>query len=186
MAIPVLVVLALLWAAFFLWPLVSNRSTGRRADSIGDFSYRLGVIGKTGGHSRRRYGAPEPIPVAMPRSIRPGRPLGAPDSRTRPAATRQAAELGLPQPGGMSRTQRRRRDVLLILGVGVLSSLLLALVAGNPLFWLVQGLTDVLLAGYLVLLVRMKRSETERRAKVRYLPAPAPSPALVLRRSASS
>jgi hypothetical protein len=186
LAIPVLVVLALLWAAFFLWPLVSNRSSERRVDSIGDFSYRLGVIGRTGGHSRRRRRAPEPIPVAMPRPIRPGRPLGAADPRTTAAAARQAAVLGLPKPGGRSRSQRRRRDVLLVLGVGVLSSLLLALVAGNTLFWIVSGLTDALLVGYLVLLVRMRRVEEERRAKVHYLPAAPPAPALVLRRSASS
>jgi hypothetical protein len=68
----------------------------------------------------------------------------------------------------------------------VLSSLLLALVAGNSLFWVVQGLTDLLLVAYLVLLVRMKRVETERRAKVHYLPAPAPAPALVLRRTSVS
>jgi hypothetical protein len=186
LAIPVLVVLALLWAAFFLWPLVSNRSSERRVDSIGDFSYRLGVIGKTGGHSRRRRRpAPEAIPVAMPRPVRPTRPLGAPDPRTTAAVARQAAVLGLPKPGGMSRAQRRRRDVLLVLGVACLSTALLALVAGNSLFWVVQGLTDLLLVGYLVLLVRMRRTEEERRAKVHYLPAPAPAPALVLRRSAS-
>ncbi len=73
-------------------------------------------------------------------------------------------------------------------GSGCLSSLLLAIVAGNTLFYLVQGLTDVLLVGYLVLLVRMKQVATERRAKVHFLPAPAPAPApaLVLRRSSVS
>jgi hypothetical protein len=91
----------------------------------------------------------------------------------------------MPQPA-MTRAQRRRRDVLLILGVGVLSSLLLAVVAGNPLFWLVQGFTDVLLVAYLALLVRMKNAALERRAKVHYLPAPQPAPALVLQRSRAS
>jgi hypothetical protein len=122
----------------------------------------------------------------MPRPITSGRALGAADPLTTAAAARQAAALGLPRPGGTSRSQRRRRDVLLVLGVGVLSSLLLALVAGNTLFWFVQGLTDALLVGYLVLLVRMRRVEEERRAKVHYLPAAPPPPALVLRRSASS
>jgi len=176
LAIPVLLVLAVLWGAFFLWPILSGRSSGRRADSIGDFNYRLGVIGKTGGHRRRRE-APAAIPVAMPPSIPPARPLGKPGG---PGAARVA------RPGAMSRAQRRRRDVLLILGVGVLSSLLLAIVAGNPLFYLVQAMTDVLLVGYLVLLVRMKQVATERRAKVHYLPAPAPAPSLVLRRSSIS
>jgi hypothetical protein len=185
LAIPVLVVLALLWAAFFLWPLVSHRSSERRVDSIGDFSYRLGVIGKTGGHIRRRRRAAEAIPVAMPRTP-PPRPVGAPDPRTTTAVARQAAVAGLPRPSGPTRSQRRRRDVLLVLGVGVLSTLLLALVAGNTLFWVVQGLVDVLLVGYLVLLVRMKRAETERRAKVHYLPASPPAPALVLRRTSVS
>jgi low temperature requirement protein LtrA len=89
-------------------------------------------------------------------------------------------------PNAMSRSQRRRRDVLLILGVAVLSTLLLAVVAGNPLFYLVQAFTDVMLVGYLALLVRMKQTENERKAKVHYLPAPAPAPSLVLRRSSVS
>jgi hypothetical protein len=187
LAIPVLVVLALLWAAFFLWPLLSNRTSERRVDSIGDFTHKLGIIGKTGGHIRRRRPAPAPIPVAMPRSVPPSRPLGAAaDPRSTMVAARHAAVAGIPRPGGMTRAQRRRRDVLLVLAVGVLSSLLLAIVAGNTLFWFVQGFADVLLVGYLALLVRMKRTESDRRAKVHYLPAPAPAPALVLRRSASS
>jgi hypothetical protein len=175
LAIPVLLVLAVLWGAFFLWPILSGRTSGRRSDSIGDFAYRLGVIGKTGGHRRRRE-APTAIPVAMPPAPSPARPLGAPGGPTARTAS----------PGAMSRAQRRRRDVLLILGVGVLSSLLLAIVAGNTLFYLVQAITDVLLVGYLVLLVRMKQVATERRAKVHYLPAPAPAPSLVLRRTSVS
>jgi hypothetical protein len=122
----------------------------------------------------------------MPRPIPAARRLGDADPRATTAAARQAATLGLPRPGGMTRSQRRRRDVLLVLGVGVLSSLLLALVAGSSLFWVVQGLVDALLVGYLVLLVRMRRAENDRRAKVHYLPAPAPAPALVLRRSSVS
>jgi hypothetical protein len=182
LAIPVLIVLAVLWGAFFLWPILSGRSSGRRADSIGDFSYRLGVIGKTGGHSRRRRSAQPPaIPVAMPPAIPPARPLGAAGVN---------APLGSPLAvvgsSAMSRSQRRRRDVLLLLGVAVLSSLLLAVFAGNPLFWLVQLFTDALLAGYLVLLVRMKQTANERRAKVHYLPTPPSAPALVLRRSSVS
>jgi hypothetical protein len=188
LAIPVLIVLAVLWAAFFLWPFLQGRSSGSRADSIGDFSYRLGVIGKTGGHNRRRRSAPSPIPVAMPPAIPPARPLGAAGSAAVGSPRKMVAPTPIGMaPGGMTRSQRRRRDILLILGVGVLSSLLLALVAGNSLFWLVQGFADVVLVAYLALLLRMKQSQTEKRAKVHYLPGPAtPASALVLRRSASS
>ncbi len=183
MAIPVLIVLAVLWGAFFLWPILSGRSSGRRVDSIGDFSYRLGVIGKTGGHNRRRRAEQPPaIPVAMPPSIPPARPLGAAVGGRVPAGN----PLTVVRSSAMSRSQRRRRDVLLLLGVAVFSTLLLAVFAGNPLFWLVQLFTDVLLAGYLVLLVRMKQTAMERRAKVHYLPTPPSAPSLVLRRSSAS
>jgi hypothetical protein len=183
LAIPVLIVLAVLWGAFFLWPILSGRSSGRRADSIGDFSYRLGVIGKTGGHSRRRRSEQPPaIPVALPPSIPPARPLGAAAGGRVPTGS----PLTVVSSSAMSRSQRRRRDVLLLLGVAVLSTLMLAVFAGNPLFWLVQLFTDVLLAGYLVLLVRMKQTAVERRAKVHYLPSPPSAPSLVLRRSSVS
>lgn len=171
MAIPVLVILAVLWAAFFLWPLLQGRTTGRRADSVGDFSYRLGVIGKTGGHLHlhRRRAAPSPIPlrVAPTRALAAVSPL--------PAGS-----------GSASRAQRRRRDVLMVLGCAVVSTLLLAVVAVNPLFWMVQLFADALLATYVVLLVRMKQVALERRAKVHYLPPVHSTPTMVLRRTVSS
>ena len=171
MAIPVLVILAVLWAAFFLWPLLQGRTSGRRADSVGDFSYRLGVIGKTGGHLHLHRRRPAPSPI----------PLGVEPARAIAAASRPPVRSG-----STSRAQRRRRDVLFVLGSAVVSTLLLAVVAGNPLFWMVQLLTDALLAAYVVLLVRMKQAALERQVKVRYLPAARSAPTMVLRRTASN
>jgi hypothetical protein len=176
LAIPVLVVLAVLWAAFFLWPLLQGRTTGRKADSIGDFSYRLGVIGKTNGHQPRRRRTASPIPV------------GVPPARALAAASRPGPRPGAPvrTASGMTRAQRRRRDVLLALGVAVVASLLLAVLGGNPMFWGVQIFTDALLGAYVLLLVRMQQLAQERKVKLRYLPARQAAPALVLRRTASS
>jgi hypothetical protein len=176
LAIPVLIVLAVLWAAFFLWPMIQGRTTGRKADSIGDFTYRLGVIGKTNGHQPRRRKPASPIPVG----VAPARALAA--------ASRPGPRPGAPvrTAGGMTRAQRRRRDVLALLGVAVVASLLLALLGGTPMFWGVQLLTDALLVAYVFLLVRMRQVAQERRVKLRYLPARQAAPALVLRRTASS
>ncbi len=166
----------MLWAAFFLWPLLQGRTSGRKADSIGDFTYRLGVIGKTNGHQPRRRKPTSPIPV------------GVPPARALAAASRPGPRPGAPvaRPGAMTRAQRRRRDVLLALGVAVVVSLLLAVLGGTPMFWGVQLFTDALLAAYVVLLVRMQHLAQERRVKLRYLPQRPAAPALVLRRTASS
>ena len=170
MAISVLVVLAVLWAGFFLWPLLQGRTSSRRADSVADFSHRLGVIGKTGGHHLRRRPRPTPIAVVPPMPA-----VGMPP---------RSPSVGL---GVSSRAQRRRRDVLLVLAVAVVSTLLLAVMGGTPAFWGVQLLADALLAGYVVLLVRLKQASQDHHTKVRYLPAHAAAPStLALRRTASS
>lgn len=149
MAIPVLVILAVLWAVVLVPPLLRSRNEARRSDSVGDFSYRLGVLSKTGGHA-----------------VTAGRhPKGYASS-------------------GMSRAQRRRRDVLVVLGgLGVLT-LGVAAGTGSSLMWAVQLLADALLVVYVLALVRMKSAATERRAKVAYLPSRQPE--LVLRRTGSS
>lgn len=171
MAISVLLILAVLWAAFFAWPLLKGRTTtGRRADSIGDFSYRLGVIGKTGGHGGRRRPAPSPIPLGV--------------SPARSLANANGVPLGA---NGPTRSQRRRREVLMILGAAFLVTLLVAVTMGSPVTWGLQLLVDVTLGAYVFLLVRMQQRALEQRAKVRYLPNAAPSPSpLVLRRTASN
>ena len=66
------------------------------------------------------------------------------------------------------------------------------LVLGGLAMGVLPGLPDVelppdlVLVAYLVLLVRMKQSASERRAKVHYLPSPPAGSALVLRRSSAS
>ncbi len=165
MAIVVILILAGLWAAVLVPPLLRARHEHRGGDTIGDFNYRLGVLGKTNG--------------ARPRN--PSRSLSGPAR----AAT-GVPSIGLGS-GRMTRVQRRRRDVLLTLGAISFVTLVGALVVGGV-AWFVWLLSIVALGAYTVMLVRIKQLAAERRAKVRYLPQRAPEqpPAFTLRRSASS
>jgi hypothetical protein len=165
LAIPVLLILAVLWAAVLIPPLFRGRLERRHGDSIGDFNFRLSTIGKMGGYAPNRR---EP-PVVFRTPGASVRPIG-------PA---------LGRPTGPSRAQRRRRDVLLGLAGAVGASVLLALATGMLLVWVVQILADVLLGAYLVLLVRMHSVGHDRQRKLRFLPPPA-APELALRRTASS
>ena len=160
MAILVLVILAVLWAVVLVPPLLRSRSEARRSDSVGDFSYRLGVLSKTGGHMRM-----------APRSS-PEDPSGS-----------RAAIGGAT--GGMTRAQRRRRDVLLVLTFVAVLSVGLAAGTGSTMIWAVQLLADALLVVYVLAIVRMRSLSTDRRAKVAYLPNRA-RPELMLRRTGSS
>jgi hypothetical protein len=164
LAIPVLLILAVLWAAVLIPPLFKHRSERRRGDSIGDFSYKLGVIGRTGGHTPSRPAPPAPMSIAGTTSA----------PRPRAGAVR----------GGMTTAQRRRRDVLVGLLAAVGVTLLAAVFTGSTTVWVLQLAVDALLVTYLVLLVRMRSLAMEQRVKVRYLPQQTPQ--LALRRTASS
>ncbi len=91
-----------------------------------------------------------------------------------------------------SRTIRRRRDVLTALLVAVVATLALGVFLGSSLVWGAQILVDVLLVGYIALLVHQRNVAAERDMKVRFLPQAARiEPALLraepalLRRSAN-
>lgn len=167
-SIPILI-LAALWAIFFLWPFLQRRFSGRSRDSIGDFSKRVGKLGNVGIPHRRK-----PLPVlATPRPVA-FKAAGGPRPTT-----------GLPM---SPVAQKRRRDALAGFALLALASLLLAVVVGGTILWAIQLITDVMLVGFVVTLVLLARRAHERRAKVHYLtpPAPVQSSALVLRRTASS
>jgi Flp pilus assembly protein TadB len=171
-ALPILVflILGLVWAVFLLWPRIRSSAPRGRFDSVGDFKHRLGAIRKTRNESwgsPRAHRAPTPVPGSLAAPYR-----------------------AMPSSGAADRSRRRRRDVLLVLGSAVAGTFLLVLAMNSTVVWGLQLLCDVLLIAYLVLLVRMRSTATERQAKVHYLPPavaqPAPAHAFVLRRSASS
>lgn len=170
MTIPIILILAVLWAAFFLWPLVQRRIAGGGRNSIGSFTKRVGVVGRVGGHLPTRSLSP----LSMPELPGPPAAFGAAAGKAE----------GLPM---SPIAQRRRRDALVMLGGAVLVTLLVAVVSGSMIAWAVQLLATVGFAAYIVALVHIRRRAEERRATVHFLPQPTHhSSSLVLRRSASS
>ena len=182
-----LFVLAALWAVVLVPPLLRARTT-RSSDSIGDFKSHLGVLSRTNGWSRRR--AARRLPVRSPGVLAP--PMRAPVGAVGPAGFR----LSAPQ-----RAAKRRRDITLGLVVAATVTLAFAAFAQSSAVWLLQGLVDVLLVGYLGLLVWFRGggvpvNVTRSRGpltNVQYLAgrrAPElplqPTPELALRRTASS
>ena len=179
MAIPyTLLILAVLWAAFFLWPLVQRRLEGGRRNSIGSLSSSFTRPGSftTGNGMAAR--------ISSTRRIRPiaTRPLPGPPARSASFGN-DVRPQGLPM---SSEAQRRRRDALVILGGGVLATLLLAVVSASGVAWAAHALVDLAFAAYIVALVQIRRRADERRATVHFLPQPVVRPTLVLRRSATS
>lgn len=164
-----ILILAVLWAAFFLWPLVQRRLSGGGRDSIGSFSKRVGVVGRVGGHLPTRSLSP----LSMPELPGPLAALGSAAGKAE----------GLPM---SPMAQRRRRDALVMLGGAVIATLLIALVTSSIVAWAVQILATAGFVAYVVALVHIRRRAEERRAKVHFLPQPTHTPSLVLRRSSVS
>lgn len=163
---------------------------GNRRDSIGSFTKKVTVLGRAGGHGAKVGGPAAPTFAPGLASLRPkARALGAPVGFKATGGTAS----GLPM---SSVAQKRRRDALAILAFAAAGSLVLAVVLSSLALWVAQIVADLLLVGYLALLVHLRRRADEHRAKVHVLPQPtvssggAPSPrqssALVLRRSVSS
>lgn len=166
---PVLILLAIVWAIVLVPPLVRNRASLRPGSSVSSFRQDLAVIGRT-------------TPTGSSRP--PARPGPAPALPAAPGARRVAPLAGTP--GGRAAARKRRRDVLFTLGGLAGFTFLLALAFGGPML-LLHLLVDAALAGYIFLLVQMRKLAEEQAVKVRYLAAPPQSqPRLVaVRRTAS-
>ncbi len=172
---PVLILLAIVWAIVLVPPLVRNRAELRPGSSVTSFNRDLAVIGRT-----------------TPTSARRGSSVGTISSRPLPAAPTggamgSAGSANLPgTPSGRSAARKRRRDVLFALAGVAGFTFLLALAFGGPML-LLHLAADAALGGYLYLLVQMRKMADEQAVKVRYLAAPPQSqPRLVaVRRTAS-
>jgi len=90
----------------------------------------------------------------------------------------------VPVVAGSQMARHRRRGILKVLLAAVGSTVLLTLATGGS-FLIVQLVADLLLSGYVVLLVRARRLADERRAKVVQLRAPLVAEPVLLSRSGS-
>jgi hypothetical protein len=153
LGIPVLLILAVLWAAVLVPPVLRSRSESRRG-GIGDLHSGLGSLTRPAG--RRATGSrggrvplrPVPPLTASPLSRGAGG-RSAPGQRAVPGAGALSSPV-------MTPAQKRRRNVLVILIGGVILSLGLALLV-SPMLWIANGIADVLLVAYLYLLVLHRR-----------------------------
>lgn len=164
----VLIVLAAVWAAFLLPPILRARSEHRPSGSITDFRRQLHVLA-------RSAPAGNVAPQAIPGRVVPIRPHG-PTHTPAPAAPLRL--------GRNRSTVKRRRDIFVGLLVAMAGSLVLGFLEPLRILWTIHLLLDVLFAAYVGALVYLRNLAVERDMKVRFLPPAAMAePALLLRRT---
>jgi hypothetical protein len=169
----VLLVLAGIWAAVLLVPFVRARAEGTLGDSVGTFRRHLSVLERaapTTVSPANRLRTPVgqvAIPPYRPSARSPHRPAAA-GRRVLPAYPFAASPAVLRR----RQAQKRRRDVLFALIAGMAGALVLGLIPGLSLMLWVHVFLDVLFAGYIALLIRVRNLSTEREMKLTFLPSP--------------
>lgn len=134
--------------AIYLASWLRSRTEHRSVNSISSFNKHLSVLERT---SPARAGLP---------AVSSRRPAAQLPPGYGPVGRRSVMSL--------DEARKRRRDVLFALAGTALVTLAAAVAIGGA-FVALHLLTDVLLAGYVALLVRAQRLAVERQAKVRYL-----------------
>jgi hypothetical protein len=177
LGVVVLIVLAAVWAAFLLPPILRARSEHRPSGSISDFRRQLHVLGRSTPagfvHTTGQNGQTGQIPGR----VVPFRPVAV----AGPATFRPGAPLRL---GRHRQTIKRRRDIFVGLLVAMAGSLVLGFLEPLRILWSIHLVVDVLFVAYVGALVYLRNLAAEREMKVRFLPThAAPEPALLLRRT---
>jgi hypothetical protein len=161
----VLFILAVLWGVYLAqW--VRSRRDRRGVNSISSFSKHLSVLERT---TPGRPSAPTRIagsPAPMRSAVSLARPAFAPTSYSPVGSPRQAAALTRRQ------ARERRKNILFGLAGAAMITLAAAVMMGGAVVYL-HLFADLLLGGYVVLLVQTQRLAMERHHKVRYLQQPA-------------
>ena len=162
MAILVILILGILWAAVLVPPILRSRNDAGAGLGISDVFGRLRE-----GLGHRGHGGDPSLPPLQP-IMGPIEPMGGPPGPI-------GGPLGpVRVSGAMSPTQRRRRDVL----VGILAAsgvtLLMALFSSGVMFWVLHLIADAALVGYVYLLLQLKARAggAERRPMMPARPGP--------------
>jgi hypothetical protein len=153
----VILVLAVLWAAVLLPPILRSRSASGH-HGVSDFMDHLRSLGRS--HAQRHAEVGGPV-LHGPVGGSPGTPPRAMSSSRGPIAPPLAYR---PMPGGVSPMQRRRRNVLMGLAAAVAFFFLVALVMSSMFVWLFFLLSVGALGGYVYLLIRFKHEAAARYA----------------------
>lgn len=169
----VLLVLAIVWGILLVsW--LRSRSEGSLGDSVGTFRRHLTVLERAAPATVTPANRLRSGPVA-------GRRVPTYHQSTRPIPGQRIDLPGRPGPrlSGPSRltaaalrrrqVQKRRRDVFFALLAGVVGSLLLAIIPGMSAIWPVQIMFDLVFAGYVALLIRIRNLAAERALKLRFM-----------------
>jgi hypothetical protein len=165
----VLLILAVIWAAVLIPPALRARAEGRPADSITAFHHQLAVLRRAGPRGARGGGwVPNDGGMAQPAFTQRHVALVQPVVPTRVAA--RPMWNAPRRPSARSMARRRRRDILFSLLVAAGATLVLGAVPALRILWLAHVAVDVLLIGYVALLIRQRNLATERDLKVRLLP----------------
>jgi hypothetical protein len=164
LAILVILVLAILWGAVLIPPILRSRSESGGPSGVGDF---LGKLREGLGRGR----------MADP-GLPPLQPIMGPVGGV-PAPGRVTPGSPVRVPGGMTPQQRRRRDVLVALLAAVGLTFLMFVMSSSIAFLVLFLMALGLLGGYVYLLLQLKarNAHVERlRAPRRGVPVPAPAP----------
>ena len=173
-----LLILAAVWAAFLIPPILRRRAERRPADSILAFDEQLRVLRRA--HPRAaNHGDWALSDVGMPHhGIAPhGMAQHGMAQRHVALVAPPAAPVLQPTFGSLrslprhrSTARRRRRDIFMALLFAAGTTLVLGAVPALRMLWVVHGVVDVLLVSYVALLIRQRNLATERALKVRLLP----------------
>lgn len=167
MGVVVLIVLAAVWAAFLLPPILRARAESRPAGSISDFRRQLRVLGRTSPTTASYLAPTMPSLRAVP-------------------AVRTTGVVTTPEAIRRRRTMERRRNVFFGLLSVMGGSLVLGLLPPLRVLWVVHVFFDLLFVAYVAALLYMRNLAAERDMKVRFLPTTAaPEPAYAMRRAAN-
>lgn len=143
MSILILVILALVWAVFLLKPVFQTKNL-KKTNSISDFNYQLSVLSKNKSHSHQ-----------------PARFVSTPIQQNILMPASKSGSLKNVVKQTKSNQNKRKQQVLITLFSVVVASFLIALFAGTT-FWVVNIITDLALATYVMLLLRLKNNSNEK------------------------
>ena len=177
MTLLVLVILAVMWVVVLVPPLLRSRQDSRPSDSVVSFRRQLSTLQRTG-PQLRPVGRAQAVARSGARSLAS---VGPRVGRSNYAPSYGYGQGGAYGYGKAARTsfgagsyrmskvaaRRRRQNILFILAVAAAGTLLLALGSASTPVWYAHVVVDVLLAGYVYLLVQMRKVEEHRHRGLR-------------------